>query len=653
MHGIGVLIRFLFLLPLLWLWAGAPASASADKDFRAAREAFQQGRMDRFERHAAQLPAGFLLQPYIAYWRLKGNGIKGPARQAFMDAHPDSPLSEAVRQDMAREAALLADWPRFASHYAQLDKPDVELRCLGFQARMAQGDGRAGPEFASGYTTSRDLPSTCEALYETLFQQGLLGVAQRLARMRHALEANNLRLARELNARLPAETRFAETLLDRAVRAPEDVVVMQPNSAGDREVILYALARVAREDGDAAAMLWESVSDRHDEAVRRLGWAQIAAQSAYRHHPMSLEWYGRAGVDLSEFQAVWKVRAALREMDWALVYDAILALPDPVENEPVWRYWKARALKALNVNYVANQLFAALSRELHYYGLLADEELPVRLENRIVDQPVVDADVETVARLPGFARALELRRLGLMADALAEWNWALRGADDSRLLSAAELARREGWYDRAINTAERTRELHNFDLRYLTPYRDLARTYANQNDLDEAWVYGLIRQESRFVDTARSSAGAQGLMQVMPATAQWIARQLGLGRQAHKKMNDPEANLRFGTFYLKRSLDSLQGSPVLATAGYNAGPGRARRWQAGVPLEGAIYIETIPFTETRDYVKKVMANALHYTHRLGLKQVALKDRLGMVPPRPGTQAQGAVPTPATSTVPAS
>jgi len=239
-----------------------------------------------------------------------------------------------------------------------------------------------------------------------------------------------------------------------------------------------------------------------------------------------------------------------------------------------------------------------------------------------------------VGALPGIRRALLLREIGLTANAVAEWDWTLRQAGDVELLAAAEIARRRQWYDRAIVTAERTRELHDFDLRYLTPYRDLAQARAREFGLDEAWIYGLMRQESRFVAQARSRVGAQGLMQIMPATAAWIARQLGDKHGARADVNQPATNVRYGSFYLKRVLDDLQGSPVLATAAYNAGPGRARRWQAAVPLEGAVYIETIPFLETREYVKKVMANAMHYSQRLGLERTALRDRLGTVPARP-------------------
>jgi len=221
----------------------------------------------------------------------------------------------------------------------------------------------------------------------------------------------------------------------------------------------------------------------------------------------------------------------------------------------------------------------------------------------------------------------------MRTESLREWISAVRGLPDDGLLLAADFARRQGLYDRAINTAERTRDLHDFELRFLAPYRELAQRAAEENGVDEAWVFGLIRQESRFTPVARSRVGATGLMQIMPATAKWIARQLGVKRFDSREMDDPERNIQFGTYYLRHIQDSLDGSPVLATAAYNAGPGRAQRWRTGEPMEAAVYIETIPFNETRDYVKKVMSNAMYYAARFDQPSVLLKDRLGEIPPR--------------------
>lgn len=604
-----------------------------EKDFLAAREAYQKGRLDRFEQHARKLPSDHLLQPYLAFWRLKANNANHDARTRFIAQYPDSVLAETLRADLAREAARKGDWPAYEAWSARLARKDLELQCYDLMAALARGEPVTRTQVLAIYRTGSDRPSGCEGLFSRLFDLGILGPEDRYARLRLALDANNLRLTRELDAALPEGERLAAHSLTRAQQAPERLLADEPENRAQAEVALYALTRLAKTDLEAAARLWESHQDKYGVLEQRYGWGQIALHAARRHDDRALEWFGRAGTQLSEAQLAWRARANLRAGRWAELLASILAMPPEMQEEAVWRYWRARAHKALGAGFQANQIFARLSREHHYYGLLADEELPVRLETRPADYRVSEDEVSRVEALPGIRRALMLREIGLTANAVAEWDWALRGQDDVTLLAAAEIARRRQWYDRAIATAERTRELHDFDLRYLTPYRDLAQARAREFGLDEAWIYGLMRQESRFVAHARSSAGARGLMQIMPATAAWIARQLGDKRGGRADINTPETNVRYGSFYLKRVLDDLQGSPVLATAAYNAGPGRARRWQADTPLEGAVYIETIPFLETREYVKKVMANALHYSWRLGLERTALKDRLGIVPAR--------------------
>jgi soluble lytic murein transglycosylase len=206
----------------------------------------------------------------------------------------------------------------------------------------------------------------------------------------------------------------------------------------------------------------------------------------------------------------------------------------------------------------------------------------------------------------------------------------IRNMDDKHLIAAAEFAFRQEWYDLAINTADKTQVMHDFALRYPTPYRDMMQSYAKENQLDEAWVYGLIRQESRFITQARSGVGAAGLMQVMPATARWIAKRIGFGQYHDNMIHQLNTNIQFGTYYLRHVLESMNGQPVMATAAYNAGPGRAKRWADNQPMEGAIYTETIPFNETRDYVKKVMGNAQYYARRLGTKIQTLTQRLGTI-----------------------
>ena len=231
---------------------------------------------------------------------------------------------------------------------------------------------------------------------------------------------------------------------------------------------------------------------------------------------------------------------------------------------------------------------------------------------------------------PGIRRALAFFRLDMRTEAVKEWNWSLRGMEDRQLLAAADLAKRNQIWDRAINTADRTKYEHDYSLRFLSPYGEHVRPAAQNQSLDDAWVYGLMRQESRFITSAKSNVGASGLMQLMPATAKWVAKKIGLRNYDHGRVNDTETNVLLGTSYMRLVMENLDNHPVLASAAYNAGPGRAKKWRADRPLEGAIYAETIPFSETRDYVKKVMSNSVYYSALFNGKPDSLKARLGTV-----------------------
>ena len=622
--------------PALVLSASS-AHASVETDFQTAREAYQKSKFERFYKIADKFPDDHLLTPYIRFWRIKTDASSSADQQAFILKYADSPLSNRLRNDLARQYGRDANWQAFRTTYQSIVKPDQELQCYELRARQSEGDAQADTAGIVLWRTARDLPSSCDPLFNQLAERGLLTLEDRLARLRLALDDGNLRLVRELEARLPDDARMSTDALSEAQRNPKKIIAAAAPQRAQREVALYALTLLAKNAPDEAARFWEQHQEQYSPAEQRYGWGQIGMHGGRRHDTRALAWFQPAGAELSEAQATWKARAALRAGKWMEVYRSIEAMPEATQNEAVWRYWKARALKAMNANYPANVLFAKLSREIHYYGLLADEELPAKLETRPADYKVTPNDLKIAENHAGLKRALLLRKLGDDGNAQAEWDWALRGMEDRTVLAAAELARRENWNDRAIATAEKTREVHDFDLRYIAPYRDLASDYAQENGLDEAWVYGLMRQESRFIDYARSGVGAQGLMQIMPTTAKWIARQLGLGKRAHANVATPATNIRFGTYYLKHIFDSLGQSPVLATAGYNAGPGRARKWQADIPLEGAIYVENIPFSETRDYVKKVLANAMFYRTRFGGVSQPLKERLGVIPARANAQ----------------
>jgi len=275
-----------------------------------------------------------------------------------------------------------------------------------------------------------------------------------------------------------------------------------------------------------------------------------------------------------------------------------------------------------------------------FYGKLAREELGIPLSIPPRDHVISDAEVAAAAQNPSLQRALALFRAESRTLAVREWNWGVRGMSDRDLLAAADLARRYEIWDRVINTANRTVGTHDFSMRFLAPYRDIFAEQARAQGLEDNWVLGLVRQESRFISDARSSAGASGLMQLMPRTAAWIARQIGMRNFSMRRVTDVDVNIALGTSYLRYVYDELGGSSVLAAAAYNAGPRRAQRWRGDRPLEGAIYAESIPFSETRDYVKKVMSNTVYYAAIYGGQVESLKQRLGVIPARASDDKTG-------------
>ncbi len=625
---LAVTVICLGLLPL-------PGYANDNADFLAAREAFRTGKIQLLPEYAERLKGSILL-PYVQYWALSARLKDASADEIrdFIARNTDSVLSDKLRGDWLRLLGKNQDWATFLTEYPLLVKSDVSLQCYAIRGRIAQGETLALKDGVALWFTGKDLPEACTPLFEQLIADKLISYEDIWQRFRLALESGNPGVAKSVLAYLPKQQQSDARLVDIVTTRPErllDKPNLDLDSRVERELAIYAIARLAHSDARHAAQRWKVIHADFSVSDQRYVWGQLGLYGARQHLPDALGWFDRAGLDgMNDDLLAWKAREALRVGDWGVVQAAILQMSDSARAEPAWRYWLARAYKLHNKLYQANALLAPLSREHNFYGLLAEEELGAALGAQTINFKVGSDEVAAMGRVPDIARALALYRLDLRTDANNEWIWATRNFDDRRLLAAAELARQNDWYDRAINTADRTQQLHDFDLRFLAPYRNIAHKYAKEYGLDEAWVYGLMRQESRFVSRAKSGVGASGLMQIMPATARWIANKLGIRHFQADSIHGLDTNMQFGMYYLKTIQQSLDGSLVLATAGYNAGPGRARRWRGAQALEGAIYAESIPFSETRDYVKKVMANAVYYARSFGQPGQSLKARLGSI-----------------------
>ncbi len=609
--------------------------ASQGDDLLAAREAYRAGDAKKLDFYAQRLK-GYLLEPYVIYWRLRTrledanpDDIRG-----FINAYRDSSLSERLRNDWLKLLGKKQQWEMFEAELPQLVNDDVEITCYSLQSRL-RIDTLALREARPLWFVSRELPESCTPLFNALAAAQQLSSDDVWARIRLALEAGQVGLAGRVAEYLPKgqtpDARALKLISSNPGGYLEKKNFDFKNRAG-RETTMFAVHRLARTAPRQAAAHWTRLEARFNAEERAYVWGLIAYYGALRHDPGALAWYAQAD-DLSDSQLAWKARAALRAQNWQEVLSAIDAMTPKESEDAGWRYWKARALKALGKAEEAEAILKPLAAEFNFYGQLATEELGGRIASpATLFKPGAD-DLRVVSELPGIRRALELYRLNLRLEGTREWLWTIRGFDDRQLLATAEVARRHEVYDRAINTADRTLALHDFSLRYLAPYRDVLKARASELNLDEAWVYGLIRQESRFIADARSRVGASGLMQLMPATASWVAKKLGLLDWRWSQVTEIDTNVSLGTYYLRYVLDTLDGHPVLASAAYNAGPGRARNWRPGAAIEGAVYAETIPFNETRDYVKKVMSNATYYAHTFGEQLQSLKQRLGIIGPR--------------------
>jgi soluble lytic murein transglycosylase len=627
---------------LLIVIASLAHGASQDDDFLAARQAYRAGDSAKLARLDRRLD-GYILEPYVAYWRLQvrlNKADPGDVR-AFLEANAGSPLAERLRSDWLKFLGKHQQWELFDAELPLLVREDIEITCYALQSRLRL-DPSALYNARPLWFVGRRLPESCGPLFAALADAHMLSADDLWTRIRLVLEAGQIGRAGRIAELLPKSEAPNSRLLSSISSNPARYLARRHfdfGSRAGRETTMFAAYRLARTSPSQAAAHWNRLEGRFNEEERGYVWGLIAYLGAIRHDRDALTWYARAGDNLSDVQFAWKARAALRATNWPEVLAAIAAMTRKESAKADWRYWKARALKALGHNEEAAAILGPLAAEYNFYGQLATEELGGRVTRPVIAFIPGADDVRAISQLPGIQRALALFRLDLRLEGVREWVWAIRGFDDRRLLAAAELARRNGIYDRAINTAEKTVMLHDFDLRYLAPYRDVLQLHASEMGLDEAWVYGLIRQESRFIAGVRSSAGAAGLMQLMPGTARWVARKLGLRNWRWSKVTDIDTNINFGTYYLRHVLDKLDGQPVLASAAYNAGPGRARRWRPDTPIEGAVYAETIPFNETRDYVKKVMANATYYAQVFGQRVQALKARLGVIgPSNPGADA---------------
>lgn len=631
----------------------APPPAS-DADFIAAHDAFLAGDTAKLERYARRLKNS-PLEVYVSYYQLRLGLEKADAKTLlspstssiagkvndFLSRPGDTPLIDQLRVEWLKLLGKNQQWDLFDAEYPRLINEDTELTCYALQSRQRSQETAVLNKARELWFNGKGQPESCGPLFEAALTAGIISEQDIGKRLRLALESNNVTLATKLAERLDDTYPGLSAALKSAAADPDrysERLTQRNAGEGQRIIALFALQRVAKQSPDLAAARWAKIEAYFPLTEQHYFYGRLAYEAARNLDGRALQWYRAAAfTPLDDHQSAWRVRAALRAQDWIEVLSSINAMSEQQQHESSWLYWKARALQALGRPVEAREIFAPLSAEYSFYGQLAGEELAditVLSETIPTYKPDPQA-IAAVSALPGVQRTLALYRDGLRSEALEEWRWVLRNFNDKELLTAAEIALRNKMYDRAIGAADKTVNMHDFSMRYLAPYRADLQVHIREHGLDEAWVYGLMRQESRFATGAKSDVGAAGLMQIMPGTARWAANKLGLKSYRNALINQLDTNLRLGTYYMKAILSQSDNSPVLASASYNAGPLRALQWRGDQPLEGAIYTETIPFEETREYVKKVMSNTVYYANQFGNPPRSLKQRLGIVSAKTG------------------
>ncbi|EYS91740.1 lytic transglycosylase [Cupriavidus sp. SK-4] len=593
-----------------------------DEAFTALREAARKNDVERAYAISATL-VDYPVPSYVEYFRIKPQlfDASGLARidapddqvRVFLQRYKGEAIADRMRNDWLLVLGKKRDWANFDVEYPQFAlKDDTQVECYALLSRALKGQNVAA-DARNVLSDPRYYGEGCVDLIGYLAQSQQIQRSDVAYQARLALEQNYVTLAGKIAALVPDARADGDTLA--------------------------TVVKMARTDPLQAVAYLGTAQGTLSRDEQGAAWGVIGQFAAKKLLPDAAGYYRRqmdlgGNQWLSDDTQEWRVRAALRQGDWKQVRQAVeLMRPELRAKDPAWIYWYGRALKADGRDTEAQQNFQQIAGQFNFYGQLASEELGNRI-TLPARTTVSDAEAMAMRSRPGFQRAQKFYAMNLRFEGNREWNWELRNMSDRELLAAAEYARRLELLDRTVNSADRTRNEHDFTLRFLMPYRDIMQRATDDVGLDMAWVYGLIRQESRFIMNARSSAGAHGLMQVMPATAKYVARKIGMNDFSPSMMGDPNINILLGTNYLNMVLTDLDSSWTLASAAYNAGPGRPKAWRSTLarPVEGAIFAETIPFNETRGYVKNVLSNATYYAALMSGRPQSLKSRLGMVAP---------------------
>lgn len=593
-----------------------------------AKAALAKGDKGPYQRYASAL-RDYPLTPYLTYDELTAR-LKSASNQeieGFLAAHGDLPQASWMKLRWLRWLAERGEWQTFAKYY----DPGLnftELDCLNGQRQLAQS------QTAEGYATAEKLwlvgksqPEACDRLFDRWAAEGQLTEQRRWQRAKLAAEARNYSLATLLSKNLPTLSNHGKLLVDVAQKPQMLTQTARFTPADDAmgDVVSLGLRRLARQDPEQALSLLEGYSQRmrFSEQEKVAIANEIGLTLARRFDPRALDVMSKYDPNLrDDTVSEWRARLLLRLGRWDDAYKLISRMPESLASTNRWRYWQARSLQLAQPNSKAAQpLFHELAKERDFYGFMAADQVkePYYLKNAPLQ--LSPAVMKKVRNAPGIRRAMEFHDRGQIVEGRREWYHASRHFDRDELVAQARLAYDMQWYFPAIRTISQAKYWDDLDIRFPMAHRDSLTSEAKKRGLHSSWVFAITRQESGFMADAKSPVGAMGLMQVMPATAKETARKFGIPLSNPNNALLPSVNIQLGAAYLSQIYGQFNGNRVLASAAYNAGPGRVRQWLRGADhLSYDVWVENIPFNETRQYVQNVLSYAVIYGDKLNAPQ---------------------------------
>ena len=605
----GITKSSVLIISLLLTWPCLVHAENSDQQ----RKLFWQARQLLMTKHYPQFYAlevklkDYPLYPYLIFIKLKQQGpyANNGEIDEFLQTYSDTPLSVKLRADWLAYLAKKQDWSHFIHYYQPLY--GTPLQCYYLQSLLAtQQKSLAFKKIATLWLEVNSPPSVCRKVFSRWEQSGGLNSDLIWKKLDQAMTKNNVNVIQHVAQFLPPTQRQQVKRWYQVQRYPlliEHRDRFDPDNALDRKILLFGMKRLANKDPIALAEDWSQLSKAYDlnEAESQPILADLAVSLARRGDRSAGDWLKKikpayADATLRE----WRVRNSLLHGEWDKVLFWLDHLSRKEQQSACWRYWRARALTETHQTAAANSIYQSLAKEVDYYAVLASQRL--KLTYHPTTHHVV-GDRQALENNLAIQRAKELMALGFVGEARQEWLWALDSLSLPERQAAAQLAKQWGWYDLAIVGASKANIHNDIKLRFPFAYRRSVLAAARKTHLNSAWVWAIMRQESAFMWNAKSSAGALGLMQIMPNTGKQLARGLALRRV---DLLDPEQNIRLGSVYLRQLLKLFDGNATLATASYNVGPNRVKHFQGLYQrLPKDVWVEILPWKETRDYVKSV------------------------------------------------